>query len=527
MSRLQRPNREGGHSVEAWGKKLGKEKVEHHEWDQFSDAMLTRCTEDTEIQFLIYQELLREGFGEGWDAAHRLNSKLYRYLQRQEEYGWRVDADYMGKCIRQLERWMRKIDNAITPRLPVILEQGTVLNKPFRRDGSYSALAEGWGSITGNTQEIVGPFTRVGFRRVDLDKNEEVKDYLLSLGWEPDEWNYDKLTGEKRSPKLSKNDNFDGIKDKLGRVVCKRLQCKQRKGTIQGLYNSIRPDGRISPKVGAMAKTGRLTHKGVVNIPGAGEFYGKQMRKMFIASPGMIMVGVDSKGNQQRQLISRINLPLDHPFAIGVIHGNSKDGTDEHSVVQKRIGLPSRKLAKNVYYGRLFGAGISKIARICGSSRKQAEEYCTALDASVPGVRETIVRLTEEWRSTAKKVFNQRWQRWEYYDGWVRGLDGRQIQIEKEHTILVYLLQSDEAIQMAAAYVWFQHQMEKRGYEFGKDWGILIWMHDEYQFECSPRIIDEATELAKRSISWAGEYFKIQCPHEGEAKTGVNWLETH
>jgi DNA polymerase I-like protein with 3'-5' exonuclease and polymerase domains len=106
-------------------------------------------------------------------------------------------------------------------------------------------------------------------------------------------------------------------------------------------------------------------------------------------------------------------------------------------------------------------------------------------------------------------------------------LDGRQIQIEKEHTILVYLLQSDEAIQMAAAYCWFQIQMEKRGYEYGKDYGMLIWMHDEYQFECKPEIVEYSSRLAKDSISWAGRFYKIRCPHEGEIKIGNNWKETH
>jgi len=48
------------HSVEAWGMRFGRAKPEHEDWSKFSMDMLHRCTEDVEIQFLIYQELLKE-----------------------------------------------------------------------------------------------------------------------------------------------------------------------------------------------------------------------------------------------------------------------------------------------------------------------------------------------------------------------------------------------------------------------------------------------------------------------------------
>jgi len=60
LSRLLNPDREGGHSLDAWGKKLGRFKPKHEDWTQYSEEMLHRCSEDVEINHLMYIELLRE-----------------------------------------------------------------------------------------------------------------------------------------------------------------------------------------------------------------------------------------------------------------------------------------------------------------------------------------------------------------------------------------------------------------------------------------------------------------------------------
>ena len=44
-------------------------------------------------------------------------------------------------------------------------------------------------------------------------------------------------------------------------------------------------------------------------------------------------------------------------------------------------------------------------------------------------------------------------------DGWITGLDGRPIFLSSEHMILVYMLQSDEAICMAGAYTMLYNRL--------------------------------------------------------------------
>jgi len=60
MSRLLQQDRLGGHSLAAWAKRLGREKQEHDDWDNYSPEMLGRCRTDVEINVLIYHALLKE-----------------------------------------------------------------------------------------------------------------------------------------------------------------------------------------------------------------------------------------------------------------------------------------------------------------------------------------------------------------------------------------------------------------------------------------------------------------------------------
>lgn len=526
------PNKRAPHSVEAWGYRVGRGKPEHDDWENFSENMLHRCSEDTHIQELIYYELLKEAKGKSWKNAFLLSFKLFENLQKQEEYGWYVDKPYMEECIKTLDRWIERIDRVIIPRLPNILEieetknngEYNFVRKPFLKSGEYSKSSVEFilrANLDPDILWIGGQFSRILCRRVNLDSRNELVDFLLSLGWEPAEWNLDK-EGERTSPKLSKDDPFEGITDKVGQLVAKRQQCKHRRSSIEGLIKLIREDGAIASSVNNLAVTGRATHRGIVNIPKASSFFGKQMRKMFSTRPGMVLVGTDSDSCQLRMLGGRMGDPA---YIEAIMTGDKTKGTDLHSLTKKIGGIESRDLAKNVIYCLLFGGGDDKLGKTAhqpGNGKQLREKLYKGFD----GLEALVQGLTEEWKRTAKKRFNSKFNRMEYYDGCITGLDGRPIKVPYEHQLLVYLLQSDEAIMMSAAYnmanLWLS-----RKYKYGIDFGFLCWYHDEYNVECRPEIAEDVKDICEKAITWAGEFYKIKCPHVGDGKIGKNWADVH
>jgi DNA polymerase-1 len=50
LSRLTDPSREGGHSLDNWGQRLGFEKGEHNAWTWYSQDMLVYCKQDVRVK---------------------------------------------------------------------------------------------------------------------------------------------------------------------------------------------------------------------------------------------------------------------------------------------------------------------------------------------------------------------------------------------------------------------------------------------------------------------------------------------
>lgn len=543
MSRLLNPKRivppncpnkrAGPHSVEAWGYRVGRGKPEHNDWENFSPEMLHRCSEDVEIQEMIYEALMKEAGKGVWKNAFLLSFKLFENLQKQEEYGWLVDQPHMQNCVKTLTRWMFRIDRAVIPYLPKVLVveetkkdgQYNYVRKPFLKSGGYSEAVSKW--CTGGNPDVTGrivcgPFSRVSFRPTSLDSNEETKDFLLGMGWEPLEWNTDD-TGKRTSPKLSKDDPFEGIDGKLGKLVAKRVQCRHRRSSIEGLLGIVRGDGRIGAAVNTLAVTGRATHRNIVNIPAAKSFFGKQMRQCFISKPGYVLVGCDSDANQIRMLCGRMNDPV---YTDNVLNGRKEDGTDIHSVNMRAAGLPNRDAAKTFFYGFLFGAGDAKTGKIVGGGSAQGRALKDKFFAGLPALGELIDKLGKEWRATARKSFNPKFGRMEYKDGTITGLDGRPIVVSSEHQMLVYLLQSDEAVHMSGAYN-LMHKRLSAKYKYGEDFGVVAFVHDEVTVECKEDIAENVKIIMEGCIKDAAEFYGIACPHKGNGAIGKNWYSIH
>lgn len=70
--------------------------------------------------------------------------------------------------------------------------------------------------------------------------------------------------------------------------------------------------------------------------------------------------------------------------------------------------------------------------------------------------------------------------------------------------------------------------MIKAGYDHGKDFQFMAWVHDEGQLSCRTRqIAEEAVRIAQESMRQTQEYYGIRCQLDTEGKIGRNWFDCH
>lgn len=560
MSRLQQPNRQpppnargdakamrSPHGLGCWGYRVGRGKPEHEDWDNYSPEMLHRCTEDVMINVDVYHALMEEGKGQTWKPAHMMTFKLFENLQKQEDAGWLLDIPYIKKSINLLNHWIERIDRILEKHLPLTMDicetkkegEYNWVRKPFMKSGKYSASVEKHYEETITDDSCIdvhskfsvgGPFSRILFRPIDLGSAAEVKEWMLSQGWDPAEWNLDD-EGNRRSPKMPKDGEFPGVESKVGKLYVKRAKSVHRRSNMQGWLNRVREDGRLPSVVSGLADTRRAKHANIANVPNAEAFFGKQMRRGFIAREGWVLVSADAASCQDRMMANRAG---DDAFTKMLLEGSKEDGTDSHTLAQKAINEVlvkfklhpiSRGKAKNFNFGWTFGASDNKLGKMCGGSKEVGSQIREALRRVFPAKAALIDKITAEWRKNAKKRMN-RWGNAEYHDGWIAGLDGAPIFIKSEHAVLVYAVQSDEAVYMSAVYNYIHAALEKK-FKWGEDYVVVCMYHDETSVECREEIKEEVADIMEKCFTRASDYFKLGVEQIGEASIGHSWLDVH
>lgn len=519
---------EAGHSMAVWGRALGSLKQEHEDWKNFSIEMVSRCRSDVRINLKMWSVLSRETsrmIKKNGKFAVSLRAEHYAawWVGQCELHGWPFDEEYARELLVELEAEMGKTEKLIEPLLP----PRTVILDPEPRVPKYKANGDYYNWVCNHFPgllpsdaddddaplQVLGPYQRFEHQRVDLGNIVQVKEYLYSIGWQPDTWNYKRNpdTGklEKKSPKLS-----DSSLSKLGEVgagLITYYTLRSRKSILEGWLAKC-VNGRVHGKCQTIATpTHRARHSIIVNVPSSDALYGKQMRSLFVAAPGFRVVGADSAGNQLRGLCHDLNNPeYTHEVVNGDVHTANKN------IIAELYPPVTRGNAKRFIYAFLFGAGGAKVASdLTGIANAEfGNKIKQVFKERVVGLGPLISRLENEYEDTLAQ----------YGYGRISAIDGRPIFCDSKRKALNYRLQSTEGITCKSAIMHFVRRMNAE--MPGVKWHPLIFMHDEIQFMVEEEHSEEAAKLAKAAFREGPALVGVSIM-DGDAKIGNNWYETH
>lgn len=125
--------------------------------------------------------------------------------------------------------------------------------------------------------KIGGPFSKVSFEKYDLNSPAQLKEFLFTLGWIPDEWNYNKETKERGAPKITESSLLSIDSSDLGRWIGKYYTMRHRRNTLEnikdpegkGLLSFVDADGMVAADAFTVGTpTLRMRHKPPVNSAG-------------------------------------------------------------------------------------------------------------------------------------------------------------------------------------------------------------------------------------------------------------------
>lgn len=234
-SKLLNADRLGGHSLDAWGKRLGNHKSAFSDWSKFSEEMLEYCIQDTAVNVDVYLELLKEKGKHDWSRPYSMETKLVDLTLRQELVGFSFNSELAQSNIQELSGMMQEIGEKVTPLLPkkkMTKGAASYYIPPkirFKKNGEISSVFQKFldklgatcnrekGLIEWNGKEfnITTDEPLLDEEDATIEDIDVVKSYVMSLGWIPSEIKERDIT--KNTDKTIKN--AEKIKESIKRYV--------------------------------------------------------------------------------------------------------------------------------------------------------------------------------------------------------------------------------------------------------------------------------------------------------------------
>ena len=383
-SQLYNPIRDGGHSLQSWGERLGYSKGDYNDFTTFNKEMLEYCQRDTELTRKVAGVLSGEGSSFS-DRSYNLERKVRAIIDQQERNGFAFNIQKATVFLSQLEDEQHRLE-----------EQAQEMFEPTK----------------------VELKTKTNYIPFNIASRKQIAERLIEKGWEP------KKHTEKGNVIVSE-DILSKLDMPEAQMFSRYFLLQKRTGLLKAWIKECEDDNRVRGRVMTLRTvTGRMAHNSpnMAQVPATYSPYGKECRELWtVSNPDThALVGTDASGLELRCLAHYMEDPK---FTTEVLTG------DVHTANMKAAGLTDRDQAKTFIYAFLYGAGPAKIGTVVGAGARRGQQLITNFLRNMPQLKRLRDNITE-----ASAV------------GTVKALDGRQLHIRSSHASLNTLLQGAGAI---------------------------------------------------------------------------------
>lgn len=484
----------GSYSLEAWGHRLGNYKGDFAgPFEVWTPEMQEYCEQDVEVTFALWERIKAKAYAE-W--AIEIEHDFAEVIFLMEQHGVFFDVEKATKLYAVLSQRRLELESELKEIFPPW----------FVSDGEFTPKRDN--KKSGYTADC--PLTKAKLTEFNPASRDHVADRLKKLrGWKPRVFTDggkpavdDEVLAALPYPEAKKLSEYLMVGKRIGALAeGKNAWLKHEKG------------GKI---FGRLDTLGTVTRRGAHHSPNLGQTpsvenaegkvpYGYECRELFYAPDPFVQVGADASGVQLRILAHYMARYDDGAYADLILNG------DVHKANMESGGLPSRATAKRFIYAFILGAGDAKVGEIIGKGPAAGKKIKNDFLKNTPALK----RLKEDIEAKIKR------------HGYLKAVDGGILHIRSPHAALASLMQSGEACSVKLATVNWHKKLCNHGYVFGKDYALMLHVHDELQSLARKQIANEVGQTAVNCIREAGVALKLRCPLDGEFKIGRNWAETH
>lgn len=573
------------HSLASWGEELHNSKIDFHDFSKYSEEMRIYCEQDVALTIDVYNHLRKVAgqmygqmskIGASFASASKALHKDYYLYSAQAYTGILFDKKAAEKLIAEIDVEMEEIEREVLPQLPPRkLKEGekklySMPQKPYRKDGTLSAIMEKWiekhegvqkengkWEFYGKEYDIIGGQLLDIQLPMEIKDGDDIKEWFMQRSWKPSMWNFKRdergkpmrdAKGEviTTSPKIQEGGkicpNLLKLDGELPKRIVRFLSLRNRKSVVTGWLNNWRLefDGRLSAEISGYTPTFRVKHSCITNLPKASPevVKGYEMRSLFVVDKGMKYVSADAAALENRTVADYTFKHDNGKFADLVLNGDSHS-YNATIFFPKETAMfdvespdfdkddpkfkPWRNKAKTGAYSLAYGASVKKFTKSLDLTEQAGkvayENYWNANE----GLKKFKEEMEKQWEGIGQKKY-------------IVGKDGRVLSVRSKHLLVNLCGQSLGAtvITYALCFIdnklgWLQIDEMGRPYYNYKGHVVkrLAAFHDQGDFEAEPEVAEEIGQLIVDYIKKAGEVLNMQVELDGEFKVGANAAEIH
>ena len=414
----------------------------------------------------------------------------------------------LSKRLRELGMW----ELFQTVELPLCLVLARMEQEGFRID--RGALAEFGQLLSGRIETAQAKIYELAGEEFNINSTQQLGHILFDkLNLPPV-----KKTKTGYSTNAEVLEKLRGEHPMIEEILNYRQLTKLKSTYVDGLDKVIAPDGRIHTSFqNTVTATGRLssTEPNLQNIPVRTEL-GAELRKMFIAKPGYVLVDADYSQIELRLLA---HIAGDQAMINGFLSGE-----DIHAITASQVfGVPleevtplMRRSAKAVNFGIVYGISPFSLSQDIGVTVAEAKEYMEKYFVHYAGVKSYMAQVVERARE----------------DGYVSTLLGRRRWVPElkssnfntrsfgERVALNMPIQGTAADIIKLAMLRAAERLEGDGFA-GR---LVLQVHDELIVECPESEAERVSALLKEAMEGV---MALSVPLLAETGAGTSWAQAH
>ena len=483
-----------------------KPKVGHH----VKELMNVLARENLSREDFIFDTALAAYLLDANESEYPLSRVTARYLGEEQSGTQAIYNLYPVLNAKLKELDMEKLYYEI--ELPLCLVLSDMEQAGFYVD--RKALYDFGESLNGDIERLQNSIWQHAGHEFNINSPKQLGEVLFEELMLP--------SGKKTKTGWSTNvDVMEKLRGKhpiVDEVLEYRTLTKLKSTYAEGLLKVIGEDGRIRSSFQmTVTATGRLssTEPNLQNIP-VRKKLGAEIRRMFVAGPGMVLVDADYSQIELRLLA--------HISGDEAMRDAFLSGEDFHTVTASKVfNVPIeevtpvlRSRAKAVNFGIVYGISAFSLAQDIGVFPNEAKAYMDAYLDKYHGVRDYMEKIKAQAKTDGyvETLFHRR--------RYLPELKSSNFNVRSfgERVALNMPVQGTAADVIKLAMVNVHHRLQVEKLEAR----LILQVHDELIVECPESEAERVQALLEEEMENAVHY---SVPLIAEAHIGHSWAEAH